>query len=141
MSLTVVKGFQSEIFVPITPAPVWTPVTKELKDMVVALVTAAGVHDKKDPRFNLAGDFTFRLDSDLFNVLKEIIQTQAISFVVPISRTDPNGGVKIEEHILFLTLKEPTLIMEFANGLKLNAQDRVFTSIHLHAPSNFQIRQ
>lgn len=60
MSLTVVKGLQSEIFVPITPPPVWTPVTKELKDMVVALVTAAGVHDKKDARFNLAGDFTFR---------------------------------------------------------------------------------
>ncbi len=28
MSLTVVKGLQSEIFVPITPPPVWTPVTK-----------------------------------------------------------------------------------------------------------------
>lgn len=60
MSLTVVKGLQSEIFVPITPPPVWTPVTKELKDMVVALVTASGVHEKKDKRFNLAGDFSFR---------------------------------------------------------------------------------
>ena len=29
MSLTVVKGLQSEIFVPITPPAVWTPVTKE----------------------------------------------------------------------------------------------------------------
>ena len=60
MSLTVVKGLQSEIFVPITPPPVWTPVTKELKEMTVALVTAAGVHEKKDKRFNLAGDFSFR---------------------------------------------------------------------------------
>lgn len=60
MSLTVVKGLQSEIFVPITPPPVWTPVTKDLKDMVIALVTAAGVHEKKDKRFNLAGDFSFR---------------------------------------------------------------------------------
>lgn len=60
MSSTIVKGLQSEIFVPITPPPVWTPVTKELKDMVVALVTAAGVHEKKDKRFNLAGDFSFR---------------------------------------------------------------------------------
>ena len=60
MSLTVVKGLQSEIFVPITPPPVWTPVTKELKDMKVALATAAGVHVKSDKRFNLAGDFTFR---------------------------------------------------------------------------------
>jgi len=60
MNSIVIKGLQSEIFVPITPPPVWTPVTKELKDMVVALVTAAGVHEKKDKRFNLAGDFSFR---------------------------------------------------------------------------------
>lgn len=60
MSLTVVKGLKSEIFVPITPPPVWTPVTKDLDQMVVALVTAAGVHEKKDERFDLAGDFTFR---------------------------------------------------------------------------------
>lgn len=60
MSITIVKGLQSEIFVPITPPPVWADVTKELKDMNIALVTAAGVHRKKDKRFNLAGDFTFR---------------------------------------------------------------------------------
>ncbi len=60
MTMTVIRGLQSEIYVPITPPPVWTPVTKELKDMTVALVTAAGVHEKKDKRFNLAGDFTFR---------------------------------------------------------------------------------
>ena len=60
MDLTVVKGFQSEIYVPITPPPVWTPVTKELKDMKVAIATAAGVHLKSDKRFNLAGDFTYR---------------------------------------------------------------------------------
>ena len=41
MSLTVVKGMQSEIFVPITPPAVWTPVKKELKDMTIALATAA----------------------------------------------------------------------------------------------------
>lgn len=60
-SLTLVKGLQSEIFVPITPAPVWTPVTKELKNMRIAFATAAGVHLKSDKRFNLAGDFTFRI--------------------------------------------------------------------------------
>ena len=43
MSLTVVKGLQSEIFVPVTPPPVWAPVKKELKDMTIALATAAGV--------------------------------------------------------------------------------------------------
>ena len=58
--MTVVKGLQSEIFVPITPSPVWTPVTKELKDMSIALVTAAGVHRRLDERFKLSGDFTFR---------------------------------------------------------------------------------
>ncbi len=60
MSLTVVKGLQSEIYVPITPQSVFTHVTKELKDMTVALATAAGVHLKSDKRFNLAGDFSFR---------------------------------------------------------------------------------
>ncbi len=60
MSLTSVKGLQSEIYVPITPPPVWAEVTKELKDMRVAIATAAGVHLKSDESFNLAGDFTFR---------------------------------------------------------------------------------
>lgn len=60
MTLTVIPGLQSEIFVPITPKPVFTPVTKELKDMRIALATAAGVHVKTDERFNLAGDTTFR---------------------------------------------------------------------------------
>jgi len=61
MELTVIKGLQSEIFVPITPPPVWAPVTKPLKEMTIALATAAGVHLKSDKRFNLAGDFTYRL--------------------------------------------------------------------------------
>ena len=60
MSLTAVKGLQSEIFVPVTPPPVWTPVSKPLKDAVIAIATAAGVHLKTDKRFNLAGDFSFR---------------------------------------------------------------------------------
>ncbi|MCF4151531.1 hypothetical protein L2W58_06920 [Dethiosulfovibrio sp. F2B] len=56
-----VSGLQSEIYVPITPNPVWTPVTKDLKDMNIALATAAGVHLKSDKRFNLAGDSTYRI--------------------------------------------------------------------------------
>lgn len=56
-----VKGLQSEIFVPITPPLVWTDVKKELKDMKIAFATAAGVHLKSDKRFNLAGDFSFRI--------------------------------------------------------------------------------
>lgn len=60
MDVTVIDGLQSEVFVPITPKSVWTPVTKELKDMKIALATAAGVHLKSDKKFNLAGDFSFR---------------------------------------------------------------------------------
>lgn len=60
MSLTVVKGLQSEIFVPVTPPPVWTPVHKPLSEAIVGLASAAGIHLKTDKRFNLAGDFTFR---------------------------------------------------------------------------------
>ncbi len=61
MNLTVIKGLQSEIYVPITPPVVWTPVEKPLKEMTVALVSAAGVHLKSDKRFNLAGDTGFRI--------------------------------------------------------------------------------
>lgn len=64
MRLTTVPGLQSEIYVPITPPPVWTPVTKELKDMTIALCTAAGVHLKTDERFNLAGDTGYRAVPD-----------------------------------------------------------------------------
>jgi D-proline reductase (dithiol) PrdB len=60
MTYKPVIGLQSEIFVPITPPPVWTPVTMELKDMKVALATAAGVHLKTDKKFNLAGDTSYR---------------------------------------------------------------------------------
>ena len=58
--MNIVHGMQSEIFVPITPPPVWTPVTKPLSEMRVAMATAAGVHLKSDERFNFAGDFTYR---------------------------------------------------------------------------------
>lgn len=62
--LTTVEGLQSEIYVPITPAPVWTPVTKPLNEMTIALATAAGVHLKTDERFNLAGDTGYRMVPD-----------------------------------------------------------------------------
>ena len=61
MGLTVIKGIQSEIYVPITPQPVWTPVTKPLNEMVIAIATAAGVHLKTDERFNLSGDTSYRI--------------------------------------------------------------------------------
>lgn len=61
MSLTYIEGLQSEIFVPITPKIVWSPVEKELSEMNIALVTAAGVHLKDDKKFNLSGDTSFRI--------------------------------------------------------------------------------
>lgn len=61
MDLTVIEGLQSEVYVPVTPQPVWTPVDKPLNQMTIALVTAAGVHLKNDKKFNLSGDTTFRI--------------------------------------------------------------------------------
>ena len=60
MKLTVTHGLQSEIFVPITPKPVFTPVTKPLSEMKIAMATAAGIHLKSDERFNFAGDTSYR---------------------------------------------------------------------------------
>ena len=62
--LTAFDGLQSEIFVPVTPPPVWAPVKKPLSEMKVAIATAAGVHHKSDKRFNLSGDFTYRRVTD-----------------------------------------------------------------------------
>ncbi|AXK50877.1 D-proline reductase (dithiol) protein PrdB [Spiroplasma alleghenense] len=56
-----IKGLKSEIYVPITPPPVWAEVKKPLKEMRIALATAAGVHLKKDKPFNLAGDTSYRI--------------------------------------------------------------------------------
>lgn len=62
--LTRFSGLQSEIYVPVTPPPVWAEVKKPLNQMKVAIATAAGVHHKSDKRFNLSGDFTFRIVND-----------------------------------------------------------------------------
>lgn len=64
MSYTAIKGLQSEIFVPVTPPMVWTPVTKPMNEWIVAIATAAGVHQVDQERFNLSGDFTYRAVDD-----------------------------------------------------------------------------
>ena len=89
MSLTVVKGMQSEIFVPITPPSVWAPVTKPLSEMKIALATAAGVHHKDDKRFNLAGDFSFREVRD--NMLSSDLMV-SIGGVAPVHIGFMGGG-------------------------------------------------
>ena len=58
--LTTVPGMRSEVFAPTTPPPVWTPVTKLLKESRVAFATAGGIHLKSQTPFNPAGDFSIR---------------------------------------------------------------------------------
>lgn len=60
MNLTVTEGLQSEIYTPITPPPVWSPMTKPLSECKIGLASAAGVHMKSQTPFGSAGDFTFR---------------------------------------------------------------------------------
>ena len=60
MQLTTVPGMRSEIFAPVTPPPVWTPVTKPLNKSMVGFATAGGIHLKKQTPFNAAGDFSIR---------------------------------------------------------------------------------
>ncbi len=60
MNLTTARGMKSEIYAPVTPPPVWAPLTKPLKECRVAFLTAGGIHLKTQKPFNLAGDYTFR---------------------------------------------------------------------------------
>lgn len=64
MSLTTVEGMRSEIFVPITPKPVFTELKKPLNECKVAFITAGGIHKKSDKPFNTSGGF--RLSDDSF---------------------------------------------------------------------------
>ena len=43
------------------PPAVWTPVTKPLSDMRIALVSGTGVHHKRDERFILTTDSSYRI--------------------------------------------------------------------------------
>lgn len=61
MQLTITGNLQSEIYTPTTPPPVWTPLTKALKDCKVGLASACGVHRKDDVAFGRLGDFSHRL--------------------------------------------------------------------------------
>lgn len=56
-----VKSFQSEIPIATMAPVVWTPVTKPLSEMKVALVSGTGVHLRTDGRFILSSDSSFRI--------------------------------------------------------------------------------
>ena len=61
MKLTTVGGMQSEIFVPITPKPIFTELKKPLSECKVAFITAGGIHRKDQTPFNTSGDFSYRV--------------------------------------------------------------------------------
>lgn len=61
MNLTTVEGMRSEIFVPVTPKPVFTELKKPLSECKVAFITAGGIHKKDQTPFNTSGDFTYRV--------------------------------------------------------------------------------
>lgn len=55
------KSFQSEIPTATMPPIIWTTVTKPLAEMKIALVSGTGVHLRKDERFKLSCDSSFRI--------------------------------------------------------------------------------
>lgn len=60
MKLTTYDELQSEIFTPITPPSVWTPLTKSVKDCTVGFASACGVHLKTQTPYKTSGDRTWR---------------------------------------------------------------------------------
>ncbi len=60
MNLTTKEGLQSEIFVPVTPKPVFTELKKPLSECKIAFITAGGIHKKDQTPFNTSGDFSYR---------------------------------------------------------------------------------
>ena len=61
MNLTTVEGMRSEIFVPVTPKPVFTELKKPLSECKAAFITAGGIHKKDQTPFNTSGDFSYRV--------------------------------------------------------------------------------
>ena len=60
MQLTTYEELQSEIFTPITPEAVWTPLKKPVKDCVVGFASACGVHLKTQIPYKTSGDRSWR---------------------------------------------------------------------------------
>ena len=56
MNLTTVEGMRSEIFVPVTPKPVFTELKKPLSECKVAFITAGCIHKKDQTPFNTSFD-------------------------------------------------------------------------------------
>lgn len=63
---------------PIGP-PVWTPLSKPISEMRIALITTAGLHFRDDPNFEFA-DATFRPISDAENANDLIMSHSSVNF-------------------------------------------------------------
>jgi len=59
-NITTVPNMTSEIYTPITPPPVWNPLTKPITECKVGIASACGVHLKTQKPYKLAGDRTWR---------------------------------------------------------------------------------
>ena len=59
-NITTVPNMTSEIYTPITPPPVWNPLTKPISECKVGFASAYGVHLKTQKPYKLAGDRTWR---------------------------------------------------------------------------------
>lgn len=60
MKLTTVGTLKSEIYTPITPPPVWAPLTKPLNECTVGFASACGVHLKTQKPYKTSGDRSWR---------------------------------------------------------------------------------
>lgn len=59
-NITTVPNMTSEIYTPITPPPVWNPLTNPITECKVGIASACGVHLKTQKPYKLAGDRTWR---------------------------------------------------------------------------------
>ena len=60
-NITTVPNMTSEIYTPITPPPVWNPLTKPINECKVGIASACGVHLKTQKPYKLAGDRTWQI--------------------------------------------------------------------------------
>ena len=60
MKLTTTGTMRSEIYTPITPPSVFTPLTKPLSECIVGFASACGVHLKTQKPYRTSGDRTWR---------------------------------------------------------------------------------
>lgn len=80
-------------------------------------------------------EFSFGLDPDLYLILVGIIQMKDLTFFVPIA--DPNGLLSGAIMRVSLETTDQIKLFVFTNhGTGISGT--IFTSIHLHAPENFE---